>query len=282
MAEITTESVETTVGDVQIRRGGSGDPLVYLHSAGGEGEGLELFGKLAETCALYAPMFPGFGASEGIEQIDDMEDAVFHLLDLFDCLRLKAPAIIGLSLGAWMAAELATRYPERVSRLILINPAGLYIAGAEIGDIFSRSPAAMCEDMFFDKSHPMAQMMLQMDRQLSNTAELANIPFQMIEPMLKSMAASARLGWNPYLHNPKLRKRLHRITAPTLVIRAGHDTLIPAAHATAYAEEIPGARYVEIDDGAHMVTIERPQRVASIVHEFLAAVLEPSSRQSRR
>jgi pimeloyl-ACP methyl ester carboxylesterase len=272
MAEITTESVETAVGNVQIRRGGSGDPLVYLHSAGGEGEGLELFGKLAETHAFYAPMFPGFGASEGIEQIDDMEDAVFHLLDLFDRRDLEAPAIIGLSLGGWMAAELATRYPERVSRLILVNPAGLYVGGAEIGDIFSRSPAEMCEDMFHDKSHPVAQLMLQMDQALSDTANLGNIPFQMIEPMLKSMAASAKLGWNPYLHNPKLRKRLHRITAPTLVIRAAHDTLIPAAHARVYADEVPGARYVEIEDGAHMVTIERPDRVASTVNEFLATV----------
>lgn len=270
MAEITTEFVEATVGKVQIRRGGSGDPLIYLHSAGGEGEGLELFGMLAETYAFYAPMFPGFGASEGIEQIDDMEDAVFHLLDLFDRLDLEAPAIASLSLGGWMAAELATRYPDRVSRLILINPAGLYISGAEIGDIFSRSPAEMCEDMFYDKGHPVAQLMLQMDQALSDTANLGNIPFQMIEPMLKSMAASARLGWNPYLHDPKLRKRLHRITAPTLVIRAAHDTLIPPAHARAYADEIPNARYVEIDDGAHMVTIERPQRVASIVNEFLA------------
>lgn len=276
MAEITTEFVETAVGKVQIRRGGSGDPLVYLHSAGGEGEGLTLFNLLADTDEFYAPMFPGFGASEGIEQIDDMEDAVFHLLDLFDRHGLASPAIVALSLGGWMAAELATRYPERVSRLILINPAGLYIVGAEIGDIFSRSPAEMCEDMFYDKSHPVAQMMLQMDQTLSDTARLASIPFQMIEPMLKSMAASARLAWNPYLHNPKLRRRLYRITAPTLVIRGAHDTLIPAAHAKAYADEIPGASYVEVEDGAHMVTIERPERIAAMVNEFLAAAAKPA------
>lgn len=276
MAEIKTELFQTTVGKVQLRRGGSGDPLVYLHSAGGEGEGLQLFNLLADDHDFYAPIFPGFGASEGIEQIDDIEDAVFHLLDLFDRLGLTSPAIVALSLGGWMAAELATRYPERVSRLVLINPAGLYIAGAEVGDIFSRSPAQMCEDMFYDKKHPVAQLMLQMDRAFSDTANLANIPFQMIEPMIKSMAASARLGWNPYLHNPKLRKRLHRITAPTLVVRGTHDTLIPAAHARAYADEIPGARHVEIDDGAHMVTIERPERVAAIVNEFLATAPQPA------
>lgn len=276
MAEITTELFDTTVGKVQLRRGGSGDPLVYLHSAGGEGEGLTLFNRLADSYDFYAPVFPGFGQSEGIEQIDDIEDAVFHLLDLFDRLGLESPSVMGLSLGGWMAAEVATRYPQRISRLVLINPAGLYIEGAPIKDIFSRSPAEMCEDLFFDKSHPMAQMMLQMDRTMSDTANLAHLPFEMLEPTLKAMAASARLGWNPYLHNPKLRKRLHRITAPTLVVRAKHDTLIPEPHSRAYAEAIRGAQFVEVPEAAHMITIECPDKVAEIVNEFLAKAPQPA------
>lgn len=276
MAEVRTELFETAVGKVQLRRGGSGGPLVYLHSAAGEGEGLQLFNLLADNYDFYAPVFPGFGQSEGIEQIDDIEDAAFHLLDLLDRLGLESPAVMGLSLGGWMAAELATRYPDRVSRLILINPAGLYIEGASIKDIFSRSPAEMCEDLFFDKSHPMAQMMLQMDRTMSDTANLAHLPFELLEPTLKAMAASARLGWNPYLHNPKLRKRLHRITAPTLVVRASHDTLIPEPHSRAYADEIHGAQYLEVQEAAHMITIECPDTVAEIVDEFLAKSPQPA------
>jgi pimeloyl-ACP methyl ester carboxylesterase len=276
MADVTTELFETTVGRVQLRRGGSGDPLVYLHSAAGEGEGLVMLNELAETYAVYAPMFPGFAESEGIEQIDDMEDAVFHLLDLFDRLGLNSPVVMGLSLGGWMAAELATRYPERVSRLILINPAGLYIEGAEIKDIFSRSPAEMAQDLFYDKSHPVAQLMLQLDRTMSDTANLAHLPFEMLEPTLKAMAATARLGWNPYLHSPKLPKRLYRITAPTLVVRAAHDTLVPEAHCKAYAAAIQGARYVEMAEAAHMVTIERPAELTGVVNDFLATAPQPA------
>ncbi len=269
MADITLDLFETDVGKIQLRRGGTGDPLVYLHSAAGEGEGLTFLNDLAEHFTVYAPMFPGFNESEGIEQIDDMEDVVFYLLDLFDRLTLDAPHIVGLSLGGWMAAELATRYPDRLSSLVLINPAGLYIEGDPIKDIFGRSPAEMAKDLFADQSHPMAQMMNQMDKAMSDASALKNIPFELIAPQLKSQAAAARIGWNPYLHNPKLRKRLHRIKVPTLVIRAESDTLIPAAHCRAYADEIPGAELVEVANAAHMVVLEQPAELAAIINEFV-------------
>ena len=93
MADITIDLFETDVGKVQLRRGGTGDPLVYLHSAAGEGEGVIFLNELAEHYSVYAPIFPGFNESEGIEQIDDMEDVVFYLLDLLDRLALDAPNI---------------------------------------------------------------------------------------------------------------------------------------------------------------------------------------------
>jgi pimeloyl-ACP methyl ester carboxylesterase len=257
---LTTELVQTHVGKVQVRRGGAGEPVVYLHSATGEGEAMLLLDELATTYDVVAPMFPGFGESEGIEQIDDMEDAVFHLLDLFDQLGLNAPAVVGLSLGGWMAAELATRYPDRVSSLVLVNPAGLYIQGAEIKDIFGRTPDVMALDLFADQNQPMAQMMHAM-------ADLQpeSVSFEMIKPFYQTMAATARLAWDPYLHDPKLRKRLHRITAPTLVVRGAQDTLIPAAHAEAYAAEVPGAQLVEVDGAAHLLAIEKPAELAALV-----------------
>jgi pimeloyl-ACP methyl ester carboxylesterase len=261
---VTTELVQTHVGKVQVRRGGSGAPVAYLHSATGEGEGLLLLDDLAGSFDVVAPMFPGYGESEGIEKIDDMEDAVFHLLDLFDQLGLVAPAVVGMSLGGWMAAELATRYPERVSSLVLVNPAGLYIQGAEIKDIFGRTPDEMALDLFADQSQPMAQMMHAMA-----DVSMDEIPFEMIKPYYQTMSATARLAWDPYLHDPKLRKRLHRITAPTLVVRGAQDTLIPPAHAEAYAAEIPGARLVEVPGAAHLLAIEKPAELAGLVRDHV-------------
>jgi pimeloyl-ACP methyl ester carboxylesterase len=257
--------LDTHVGKVQYRRGGAGPTLVYLHSANGEGEGLELLDRLSEHHDVVAPMFPGFGDSDGLDQIDDMEDATFHLLDVFERLELERPTLVGASLGGWMAAEVATRYPDRIGRLVLVNPAGLYLEGAEIKDIFGRKPAEMVPDLYYDQQHPMAQLMLQ----LSALAEDrdAELPFDLVRPVLQTMAATAKLAWDPYLHDPKLRKRLWRITVPTLVVRATGDTLIPEAHARTYAAEIPGAMYVEIDRAAHMVMIERPDALAAMITE---------------
>src|SRR5437588_11071356 len=98
---LAEEYVETAVGKVQLFRGGQGDPLVYLHSAAGESPNPALE-DLTDDHAVVAPVFPGFGESEGLEHIDDMEDGVFHLLDLFDRLGLPSAAVLGMSLGAWM------------------------------------------------------------------------------------------------------------------------------------------------------------------------------------
>jgi pimeloyl-ACP methyl ester carboxylesterase len=269
MTTMHEEYLETDVGKVQLFRGGEGDPIVYLHSAAGEMAAPPLaLEDLADDHVVVAPVFPGFGESEGIEQIDDMEDAVFHLLDVFDRLGLEAPVVTGLSLGGWMAAELATRYPDRVSRLVLMNPVGLYVEGSPIKEIFGRTPAELAEDMFADQSHPMAQMMHALSEFTGDVGQQIEVPLELVLPIWKSMSATARLGWDPYLHNPKLRRRLPRITAPTLVVQGTEDGILPRAHAEAYTAEIPDARLVDMDNAAHLLVLEKPAEVARLIREF--------------
>ena len=260
------ERLSTEIGSVQVLRAGTGDPVVYLHSAMGEGAGMLFLEDLADDKTVVAPVFPGFGESEGIESIEDMEDAVFHLLDVLDRLELSSPAVVGLSLGGWMAAELAVRYPDRVSSLVLVNPVGLYLPGAEIKELFGRPLRELAEDMFADQSHPMAQMMSQLDVMAASDVE---IPFEVLRPMLQSMAATAKLAWDPYLHDPKLARRLYRVSAPTLVVRGAADSFVPGAHAEAYASGISDARLVEVDGAAHLLPLERPGELAELVRANL-------------
>lgn len=266
---LTEELLDTPVGKVAVLRAGAGDPVVYLHSAGGETTHPALE-DLADDHTVVVPVFPGFGNSEGIERVDGMEDAVFHLLDVFDLLELPAPAVIGLSLGGWMAAELATRAPERVSRLVLTSPVGLHLEGAPVAQLFGRTPAELARDLYADQSHPMAQMMHALSDWMGDVSRIVELPMEVLLPMWQAMAATAKLGWNPYLHNPKLLERLRRVKAPTLVVAGAVDRFLPRAHPEAYAAGIPGARLEVIEGAGHMVPLERPAEFTALVRSFLA------------
>ena len=266
---LVEEQLDTAVGKVQLFRAGTGAPLVYLHSAGGESSHAALE-ELADSFEVLVPVFPGYGESEGIEQIDTMEDAVFHLLDVWELLGLDAPAVTGLSLGGWMGAELATRYPEKVGKLVLVTPVGLHIDGAPIEEMFGRGAGELAEMLFADQTHPIAAAMHAMDDFTGDVGKQVEIPIELVLPMWKAMSATAKLGWDPYLHNPKLRGRLRRITAPTLVVRAAQDGMVPAAHAEAYAAEIPGARLEVVEGAAHWLPFERPAELAALTRDFVA------------
>jgi pimeloyl-ACP methyl ester carboxylesterase len=124
--------------------------------------------------------------------------------------------------------------------------------------------------MFADQSNPMAQMMHMLSEFSGDVGQQIEVPMELVLPIWKSMSATAKLGWDPYLHNPKLRRRLHRVTAPTLVIHGAQDTLAPKAISEAYAAEIPDARLVDVNGGAHLVTLERPEEITQLVREFVA------------
>jgi pimeloyl-ACP methyl ester carboxylesterase len=265
---LTEDYLDTPAGKIQVFRAGTGTPLVYLHSAGGESSHAALE-ELADSYAVTTPVFPGFGESEGIEDIDGMEDAVFHLLDVWDRLDLDAPAVLGLSLGGWMGVELATRYPEKVGKLVLVNPVGLYIEGAPIEEMFGRGAGELAEMLFADQHHPIAAAMHAVDDFTGDVGKQVEIPIEAVLPMWKAMAATAKLGWDPYLHNPKLRGRLRRVTAPTLIVRGAQDGLVPAAHAETYAAEIPNARLEVIDGAAHWLPFEKPAELAALVRDFV-------------
>jgi pimeloyl-ACP methyl ester carboxylesterase len=87
----------------------------------------------------------------------------------------------------------------------------------------------------------------------------------LVRPFYESMSAAAKLGWNPYFHNPKLPQRLARVKAPTLVLCGRLDGLVANAVADSYARLIPGARLEAWEDASHMIPLEQPARLATAV-----------------
>ncbi len=274
-ATLVTETMATTVGEILITHGGTGErsPLVYFHSSGGErgdAEVAEFLQLFSQDRRVFAPMLPGFAGSEGLEQIDDMEDAVYHTLDVLDRLGLDAanpPHLAGQSLGGWLAVEIAWRHPERVRSLTLLSAVGLHVPGHPVKELFGRKFDELAEDVFADQSYPTAAAMHGLGA--LSPRDLAAVPFEMLRPFYESMAAAAKLGWNPYFHNPALPRRLGRVTMPTLVIVGRKDGLVPNAIGEEYARLIAGARLEYVDEGSHMLTLEHPQVVARLMNEHL-------------
>src|SRR5260370_792889 len=91
----------------QVLIGGTGDPLLYLHSSGGEATWLPFHDALSKHYTVIAPAHPGFAESEGMDQIDGMDDVLFHYLDFFEAMGLERVNLMGTSLGGWIALEFA-------------------------------------------------------------------------------------------------------------------------------------------------------------------------------
>jgi pimeloyl-ACP methyl ester carboxylesterase len=239
----------------QVLIGGSGPPLLYLHGAGGEVAWLPFFEALAEHYEVFVPAHPGFAGSDGLDQIDSMEDLVLHYTDLIELLNIKQPALVGLSLGGWLAAEFATRYSDRIRALAMIAPVGLR---PPIVDIFSASPSETRAIVFSEPESDLARQFISDDPDP-----------EAYDNYLKAREGTARLGWNPYLHNRKLEGRLYRIKVPTLVVAAGADRLVPQAHCRLYEAGIDNAQFAEIEGVGHAIPFERPAECAAVVIEFL-------------
>ncbi len=111
--------------------------------------------------------------------------------------------------------------------------------------------------------------MHQMDAFAGDVGKETEIPLEFVLPMWKALGATARLGWDPYLHNPKLRGRLRRITAPALVVAGAEDGLVPQVYAETYAAEIPDARLAVMEGAAHWLPFEKPDELTALVRAFL-------------
>ena len=204
----TTAEVRVLGRRIPELRGGEGPPLLYLHGTMGETMWLPHLAGLAERWTVHVPAHPGFGDAEGLDDIRDIEDLVFHYVAYLDAMGWQSVAVAGHSFGGWIAAELAARHPERVSRLVLAAAFGIRLPAVPMADIFVgdiRYPERMLDMLFHDTTCPAAQLM----RSLIGL----DVPDELLVDIIKARAATAKVGWNPLMHDPRLERLLPRVTA---------------------------------------------------------------------
>lgn len=244
--------------EIEVHEQGSGDPLLYLHPGGGFRPGDPFLPLLSVNRRLICPSHPGFGRSALPDWIDNVDDIAHIYLELMDRYGITRTDMIGCSIGGWIAAEMATKSPERFGKIIFVAPVGVKTGPADkldIPDIFVMSPTELPKIMFHDP------------------AKFVLDPSKLTEEELtihvRNREALALLVWEPYMHNPKLPHRLHRITSPTLFMRGESDGLVSAQYLDAYARLVPDARLLTIPEAGHGPQVEQPQAFAKTVLEFL-------------
>ena len=254
-----SESIVTVDGcRVSVKRGGVGEPLLFLHGAGGASAILPFMEKLAQRFEIIVPEHPGFGATDEPGWLENIHDLAYFYLDFLKAERLQRVHLIGGSIGGWIALEMAVRDSSRLRTLTLVGSAGIHIAGAPTGDLFLWSPEETFRNAFFDQK-------------LAEQALAERLTPDQHDTGLRNKFTVAKLAWEPRLHDPNLHKWLHRIEIPTHVVWGDSDRMFPVQYGEAFQRLIPHSELTVIRRCGHLPQVERADEFCSTVQRFIEA-----------
>jgi pimeloyl-ACP methyl ester carboxylesterase len=258
---VSTDASTTEIAGVRIEmlERGAGRPLLYLHPGIGIAPDGPVLQQLAAKTRVIAPSHPGFGRSEQPKPMTTVDDLAYFYLDLLEAMELRDVVLVGVSFGGWIAAEIAVKSCERIGRLVLADALGIKIGDREtrdIADIFAMTEAQFNELAYFDPA--------------AAKRDYPTMPESDLVTVARNREAMARYGWTPYMHDPKLKGRLHRIRVPTLVLWGAADRITSPDYGRAYAAAIPGARFALIERAGHFPHLEAPDEFAARTLAFAA------------
>lgn len=261
---LTTEGAAPTLvvngTRIDMIERGSGRPLLFLHPENGIEPALAAIDALAKGARVIAPTHPGFGSSELPKGMRTVDDLSYFYLDMLDQLDLRDVTVVGVALGAWIAAEIAVKSTARFGKLVMANAVGVKVGNRETRDIVD--VFALTEKEFIDIAYCDAA---------AGTRDYKALPDAEVLAAARAREATARFAWNPYFHNPRLKSRLHRVRIPTLFLWGTHDRMLSEAYGRAYCAMIPGARFEMIERAGHFPHQEQPKVFAEKVLAFARA-----------
>ncbi|MDA1220200.1 MAG: alpha/beta hydrolase [Chloroflexi bacterium] len=255
----TEEFLEVGSNQLHLLKGGSGDPLLILHGAGGNRGWLNHVQALAEQFTVYLPTHPGFGNSDRPSWINSVQDMAAFYTWFQEEQGLENIRAIGFSMGGWLAAEMAATCQHAFSKLMLVDAAGIKPKNGEIADIFIITPAQVNALTFHDpKQAP------EYDQIYGQTPTPEQI--NMTE---RGREMAVRVCWKPYMHDPRLPALLQRVKIPTRIVWGRQDQLVPLECGELYQKAIKGSELVVIDECGHAPQIEKPAAFVKTALEFL-------------
>jgi len=250
------------IGDVslEVSTAGEGRALLFLHGGDYFRQNQSFCGRLARRWRVLIPRHPGFGGSQRPDGFRSVHDLAYLYLDLLEQQDLSDIVLVGSSFGGWIALEMCVRSVERIGHLALIDTLGVKFGGREqrdIADIYALPTDEVLRRTFF------APERIAPDYSRLDDAEAASIA--------SDRAATALYGWRPYMHDPGLRKWLHRVRVPTLVIWGRSDRIVSPDYGEKLCGSLPDARFELIPEAGHYPQIERPDSVTDAIERFAGA-----------
>lgn len=238
---------------IEVFTAGTGEPLLFLHGLDGVEGAAPAIRELAGRYTVHAPSHPGFGESARPANLDRVDDLGYFYLDLLDALGLDRPVVVGTSFGGWVAAEMLTKEPARAAALVLVSPLGL--------------PGADRREQSLADIFMMARQDLNRRIGLGDTP-IADLDDSRLRREMRRDEALSLYGWTPYMHNPKLAGRMHRLCAPTLLVWGEDDAIVTPAYRQRFAQALPAAGVRMVAGAGHAVHSEKPAELAALVAGF--------------
>jgi pimeloyl-ACP methyl ester carboxylesterase len=253
---ITMLSVAGT--SLEVLERGQGRPLLFLHAGEGLAPERPWLDLLARRYRVIAPSHPGWGNSPLLDGVGVVDDLAYLYLDLAAQVELDDAVLVGACFGGWVAAEIMVRSTARFSRLVLVDPLGVKFAGRDerdIADLHALSRAEYLKLAWADPANG------EVDFTALQDSELAAI--------VRSREAFALYGWKPYMHNPRLKRWLHRIDRPTLLLWGTEDRIVTPAYGENWRRAITNARLELIAGAGHFPYWEQPEAFADKLAAFV-------------
>ncbi|MBI3245200.1 MAG: alpha/beta fold hydrolase [Deltaproteobacteria bacterium] len=261
MANWTETTANIAGTTLTIVRGGSGKPLLMLHDELGFPGWVKWNDELAKDHELIIPLQPGYGKTPRADWIRSYRDLGGFYAIMLREMNLDPIDVVAFSAGGYAAAEMAASDPKIFRHLALVAPMGLKPTEGEILDIFPLTIRTCLRRTVADPATPEFGTIY--------GGEMTPDQFEAFED---ARAEAARLGWEPYMHNPSLGYLLAGVkNLPTLLVWGDKDAVVPKGCIDAYKKAIPSAKTAVIANVGHRPEIENSAEFLRAMKEFLAS-----------
>ena len=251
---------ESNPASATVSKTGGGPPVLYLHGAFGHTFRPASVDRLSDQFTVYAPVHPGFEDANTADGLEDVLDLVLYHVDLMDHLGVETADLVGHFFGAMIAAEIAAIRPDRVRRLVLASPGGLWVEDEPNLDYFATPVPALRGAIFSDADSEIAQSILPdvgPDNRIA--AEIVRV---------QSLGTTAKFLWP--IPDRGLSRRLSRIKAPTLIVTGEDDPIASPGYGRFARELIADSRLEIVPNANHMIPFEQADRFSDLVLSFLS------------